>query len=87
MVHLEARGLGVQSRVQVCVEREQTSSVQRGREVGAVAGHAELHVAPRLVQEVAQRRAGDDVGAGWAAGAHGGADVGDGGIERERLVV
>lgn len=36
-------------------------SFQRAREIRLEARHGELHVAPALVQKVAQRRARDDV--------------------------
>lgn len=71
--------------VQLGVEGEQAAAVERRGEVRDVAGHGELHVAARLVQEVAERAAGDNVGAGRAAGVDGGGDVGYGFVGGEGL--
>lgn len=77
----------VQRVVQLGVQGEEASTVQGRGEVGGVAGHDELDIATGFVQEVAERGAGDNVGAGWTAEGDGGGDVGDGFVGGKGLYV
>jgi hypothetical protein len=64
----------VQLGMELAVVAQQAAARERGREVRCEGRHGELDVGARLVQEMSKRGAGDDVGAGGAAGAQGGAD-------------
>lgn len=69
---LQRRRPRMDVRMQPCIQRHEAPTLHGGREMRVQRGHAELHVTPGLVQEVAEDGAGDDVCGAGPPETHGG---------------